>query len=232
MSDLWSERLSEYLDGDLSESEVREISLHLRDCPPCAHEIEGLRRVRARLAELPLSEPSERVWRSIRGGLEGGRVAPARRWGWPLAWASAAVAVSAGVVVLWAPWRGQRLGSDPSVPHEALSGGRSIAAPVPGVESLPGAATHDGARAYGEAAVAWRAALSKERLGAEMGGLLGRNLGSYDRAIEETREAIERDPGDPLLRTHLARMLRSQVRFLKHADTTSAGPWHAMEKDG
>lgn len=48
MSDRYSERLSEYLDGELSEPERSDTERHLRTCPACAATLDDLRRVVAR----------------------------------------------------------------------------------------------------------------------------------------------------------------------------------------
>jgi hypothetical protein len=73
--------------------------------------------------------------------------------------------------------------------------------------------------------------LLAETSGTELGEMLANDLGHYDRAIAETRLAIEREPGDPLLLAHLARLLKSQVRFLRQADRSAAGAaWEREEK--
>jgi anti-sigma factor RsiW len=55
------ERLSEYLDGELTPADCAHIEEHIRDCPPCVAFLESLRScIRAShslLAEHPASRP-------------------------------------------------------------------------------------------------------------------------------------------------------------------------------
>jgi anti-sigma factor RsiW len=95
MSDVWSERLSEYLDGDLTPDEVRALERHLPACEDCRAALAGLRSVVLRLASDPVSEadkPTPREWAGVRRAI----AAPRRRWLIPAALAASL----AGLVVL------------------------------------------------------------------------------------------------------------------------------------
>ena len=52
MSDRYTDRLSDYLDEELDESERLEIETHLRECPACVSTLEELRLVVARATRL------------------------------------------------------------------------------------------------------------------------------------------------------------------------------------
>src|SRR5581483_7433695 len=39
MSDLWTQKLEPYLDGELSPGEIHEVDAHLRSCPACAADV-------------------------------------------------------------------------------------------------------------------------------------------------------------------------------------------------
>src|SRR5262249_11801788 len=54
MTDLWTDRLSEYLDGELESAERLELERHLASCGACATALEDLREVAARAASLPV----------------------------------------------------------------------------------------------------------------------------------------------------------------------------------
>jgi anti-sigma factor RsiW len=45
MTDQWTDRLSEYLDGDLAEHEEAALAAHLDTCAACSETLAGLRRV-------------------------------------------------------------------------------------------------------------------------------------------------------------------------------------------
>ena len=62
-------RLSEYLDGELSETTCAGVEDHLGDCPPCRAFLESLRRT-VRLVETADSVPMpEEVRRSVRDAM-------------------------------------------------------------------------------------------------------------------------------------------------------------------
>jgi anti-sigma factor RsiW len=63
-------RLSEYLDGELTEATCAGVEAHLGDCPPCQAFLESLRRT-VRLVESadPVTMPDE-IRRSVRAALK------------------------------------------------------------------------------------------------------------------------------------------------------------------
>ena len=87
MSDTWSERLSEYLDGELPEAEARLLESHLLECEDCRRSLTELRIVIARLATDPVAagdQPTERKWAALR------RTMPVSRGRWKVPTAIAA----------------------------------------------------------------------------------------------------------------------------------------------
>lgn len=84
MSDGWSDRLSEYLDGELPADAARDLELHLRDCAACRQSLTELKAVVARLTADPVApadQPTDREWQAIRRAMP----APRRRWMIPAA---------------------------------------------------------------------------------------------------------------------------------------------------
>src|ERR1700745_2794946 len=65
MSDNWTNRLSEYLDGDLPESERAILEAHLRACADCRATLEKLRGVVARARALDDRPPTTDLWPAI-----------------------------------------------------------------------------------------------------------------------------------------------------------------------
>lgn len=79
MTDAWAERLSEYLDGDLSPADTRALELHLPECEDCRRALRELRNVVARLSADPVSpadQPTPPEWSALR------RAIVPRRRGW------------------------------------------------------------------------------------------------------------------------------------------------------
>jgi len=65
MSDLWSDRLSEYLDGELATAEHAELERHLLTCAECARDLDALRQVALRARALPNAGPAADLWPAI-----------------------------------------------------------------------------------------------------------------------------------------------------------------------
>jgi len=61
----WTDRLSDFLDGELPPGERLELEEHLRGCPGCRGVLEQLRAVKVRAAALGHDEPGPHVWRAI-----------------------------------------------------------------------------------------------------------------------------------------------------------------------
>lgn len=65
MTDRWTDRLSEYLDGELAPEEVRELEAHLEGCAECREVAADLRRVTELAATLRDREPETELWAGI-----------------------------------------------------------------------------------------------------------------------------------------------------------------------
>ena len=65
MSDQWTDRLSEYLDGELKGSERALLEAHLERCEDCAETLAGLRRVLRRARTLEDRPPAADLWAGV-----------------------------------------------------------------------------------------------------------------------------------------------------------------------
>ena len=63
--DEWTDRLSEYLDDQLTAGERLALEAHLRGCPGCRTVLEELRAVKVRAGQLGESRPGPHVWPGI-----------------------------------------------------------------------------------------------------------------------------------------------------------------------
>ena len=82
MSDQWTERLSEYLDGELKGSERAFLEAHLERCEDCQETLAGLRRVVMRARSLEDRPPATDLWAGVAeriGAPARPATAPARR---------------------------------------------------------------------------------------------------------------------------------------------------------
>jgi len=119
-----AERLSAFLDGELSTADRAQVESHLRECPACAHELEELAAVDAFAREVPVPAPDgyfEDLPARVRA-----RVRRPARIPRPALWAVAAAAAVMAVVVT----------------HVVLQHERSVVAPAaPAVPQGPAPAT-------------------------------------------------------------------------------------------
>ena len=70
MTDKWTDRLSEYLDDELTPDERRQIEAHLGECRECSATLGELHAVMARASALPARPPATDLWTDIEPRLE------------------------------------------------------------------------------------------------------------------------------------------------------------------
>ena len=82
MKDQWIDRLSEYLDEELSDAERQALEAHLRNCAECAATLAELRRVVGRARALDDKPPHADLWPAIAReiGVETVQRHPSRRF--------------------------------------------------------------------------------------------------------------------------------------------------------
>src|SRR5262249_59745302 len=69
MNDIWTNRLSEYIDGELNATERAALDAHLASCGRCYATLADLRDVVARAKSLGDREPAKDLWAGIRAGM-------------------------------------------------------------------------------------------------------------------------------------------------------------------
>lgn len=225
MTDHWIDRLSDYIDDDMSPSERAALEAHLVDCDDCAATLIDLRRVVDRAAELEDIPPGRDLWPGIAARLGERRAVvvpfetrpPARRSNFSLPQLAAAV-LAALLIGVSGAWLAIERGDEPGAPTVAerstdASGSRSGSSDfVPVSESA-------GGRSYAEAVAELEAMLEqrRDRLDPETVRTVERNLAILDQAIAEIRAALEQDPDDPYLNRHLATTMKRKVDVLRQA---------------
>src|SRR5690348_18278932 len=75
MKDQWTDRLSEYVDGELTPAERTALEAHLAACGACRETLEELRRVVARAQTLDDRPPTADLWPGIARHIGGVRLA-------------------------------------------------------------------------------------------------------------------------------------------------------------
>jgi hypothetical protein len=210
--DTITDRLSEYLDGEIEAPARAEVEAHLRGCAECRAALSELREVAARAAALEDAPPERDLWPALHRTIEADqrRVAqfPARRrFSFTLpqlvAASLALMTLSGGMVWL------ARLGGD-----------RTDFPPMVAVEPVPVVAPANFAdEPYDRAIAELQETLEagRTRLDAETVRVLEQNLESIDRAIEQCRRALAADPANVYLNGHLADAKKRKLALLRTA---------------
>lgn len=225
MSDHWTDRLSEYLDGDLAPAEREAAEAHLDRCETCARTLEELREVVARARSLDDPPPERDLWPGIAARL-GERSGPdvvdlgARRAGRrrrfaftlpQLVAASVALALISGGAV-WMATGGPDGGP-------GTTAGAPVV-PAPAATGVPGdAAARFATTRYDVAVRELEGVLEahREALDPATVRVVERNLEIIDDAIAEARTALARDPASPYLNAHLAETMKRKIEILRRA---------------
>ena len=193
MNDAWSDRLSEYLDGELQPVEAQELERHLQDCEVCGQSLAELRLVVTRLASdshLPADQPTEREWQAIRRSIP----SPRRRWMIPVGLAaSLAVLAIAGALLR------QR------VPDIAAM----TAVPAVYVQ-----ATNDLEGILRE---------NKGRLRSETVKALEASLTAIDSAIAQAERALSADPANDYVTRSMGQLRDARLTVLRRAVAVATG---------
>jgi anti-sigma factor RsiW len=223
MTDQWTDRLSDYLDDELTPGERAEIEAHLLHCVACGAVLADLRRIVTRAQGLDDRMPERDLWPGIaaRIGAGQGQVVPiavargGRRWTFsPPELAAAAIALmalSGGAVWLLHPAPpaavAARVVTPATIPSDA--------SPALGVAAAP----RRTGRGYDAAVADLEAVLAagRSRLDTTTVRVIERNLATIDSAIAQARHAVAADSANLYLNTHLADTRRRKLELLRQA---------------
>ena len=209
MSDQWTERLSEYLDGELDETDRAALEAHLGSCAVCSDTLAGLRRVVLRARSLEDRPPSRDLWSGIADRI-GAAPRTRRRLTFSvpqlLAAGIALAVLSGGSAWLLHP-------DAPAMATLPRDSAPSNMVPVTTVGST------DGARGYDSAVDELERVLAdgRGRLDTATVRVLEQNLALIDRAIAQARRAVAADSANVYLNTHLAETMRRKIDLLRQA---------------
>ena len=228
MHEEWTDKLSEYLDDELSPGERAAVDMHLRGCAECAEVLNDLKRVVARARAADTRPPHADLWPEIAERTESRRAG-----GWRVSFtlpqamaASLVIALLSGAVV----WRivGRPEGSRDKQ-QGAVAGAAQGFSPASDQGSGPaaeratpstGVVPVSFADAQYDAAVAdLERALrdGRGRLDKTTVAIVEHNLQLIDQAIQQAREALESDPANDYLSSHLVEARRRKLDLLRRA---------------
>lgn len=221
MREHWTDRLSEYLDGELAEPEAGRLEAHLEACDTCENALREIQAVVDAARLLPAEPPGTDLWPAISERLAPRAVHDAPGFAGDLGEARRGrhrritltipqlAAAAIAVVLFSASGVWLALSGTPISPGSV--GQPSPAASV--AASTTFASTWESAIANLEAEFAERRA----SLDAETILVVERNLAIIDQAIEEARDALEGDPSSAFLNGYVAEAMRRKVDLLRQA---------------
>jgi len=217
--------LSGLLDGDLTPFQLREVEDHLSGCPGCRILYRELKEVQERARELPDRFPDRDLWPEIAEAIGDGHSTEAQvielhPWrhtgserkesgGFRISYLQAAAALA---LALFSGAAGALLTGSMS-----QSGSVPITASNPWIEMVglvtPG--MDDTAREVARL----EALLGQHRseLDPTTILILEKNLGVIDQAIRESARALQVDPGNRFLESHLAGAVEAKASYLREA---------------
>jgi len=210
MNDKWTDRLSEYVDGELPAEERTALEAHLTTCADCRAILEELRKVVARGRALDDRGPKADLWPGVAKRIGAGKVVDirSRRFSFNvpqlIAASIALVVVSGGG--MWLALHG----SAPETRTPVANVGQTVIQNVRGVET----SRTDAAIADLQDALT----RNESRLDTATVRVVRENLALIDRAISQARLALDADPGNAYLNLHLADTMRRKLELLRRVN--------------
>jgi hypothetical protein len=222
MNDRWTNRLSEYLDGELGSQERAALEEHLATCGHCYAVLGELRQVVARAQSLQDAPPARDLWphvaKVIRDEGASARLAvrpSARRLTFSvpqlLAASIALVLLSAGGMWVGLRATSQKFAASPSWVDRPAAG--------PQGQYVAWRTQTDATIAELEETLA----RNERQLDTSTVRVVRQNLAVIDRAIVQAQRALQRDPANSYLNLHLANTMRQKIDLLRRANALAAG---------
>lgn len=215
--DPWTDRLSEYLDDELQAEERAAMERHLRECGECRSALDDLRAVVSRARSLRPRTPEADLWPGIEQRVAGLR--PVRR-----TFTFSVAQLAAAAIVLMALSGGLVWMLRQSSPGTTGVGERATASQrrVPDT-ALP---VRFADQTYDQAVSDLQRTLSQDRarLDPNTVAVIEKNLATIDAAIEQAQRALEADPSNTYLNSHLADARRRKLAWLRSVSALAADP--------
>jgi Putative zinc-finger len=238
--DRFNQRLSEYLDDELTPGERAALEAHLAECENCRTTLAELREVTERAASLPARPPHEDLWSGIAARLQprqSDRVVgigayrearsaseSARRFSFTATELAAAalllIATSASVSWLVR----SRMNDTPTSPTQTASATQPVSTSTSSMERGAIRLASFGDPQYDAAVADLQHALEegRGRLDKKTIDVLEKNLAVIDEAIDQARRALAADPANAYLNSYLADARRRKLELLRGATAVLA----------
>jgi hypothetical protein len=210
-----SEKLSDYLDDELTPPERHAVDAHLQECDECAATLADLRRIAAAGAALRDTPPSSDFWPAIAARIAAGPRAavppPRRRFALTLPQLAAASLLLAALsgwlaVRVLSPARpdsGSAVTAGGTLPSD---GGDGTVVPITFDEQQYDAAIRELQQAIDR---------GRSRLDPETIGAVERNLRLIDQAVDDAQRALAADPSSGYLSGYMVQTRQRKLELLR-----------------
>ncbi len=210
--DTWTDRLSEYVDGELDAATLRALELHLSGCADCRGIADQLRQLASRARALPALPPRADLWPGIQTRIQEARVLPLRQPArtrmapaWPrLAAAGLLISLVSGAAV-YAMTRTPTPASSVAATANVVAPAGSTTAQYAGAQ-----VTQSTAGAVADLEMI----LQSRGLDSTTVRIVTLNLARIDSAIADAERALAADPSNIYVSRHLASTARRRVELL------------------
>jgi anti-sigma factor RsiW len=236
MTDHWTDRLSEYLDDELTPDERVAVEGHLRHCVTCGAALADLKRIVVRARSLEDRPPARDLWPAIAARI-GASPATAdrpdvvaigaarrRRWSFSLPELAAAsialMALSGGAAWLLHPVTSTAVVARAPVAEPSVTPGLTPALAPSGSFRIGLSPSRRAAGLSYDAAVADLEGVltaGRGRLDSTTVRVIERNLATIDSAIVQAQRAVAADSANAYLNSHLAETMRRKLELLRQA---------------
>jgi anti-sigma factor RsiW len=219
MNDQWTNRLSEYIDGELDNEARGALEAHLASCGSCYATLAELRQVVARAKQLEDTPPAKNLWQGIAQEIRRARLPTPRDRGDRLGrrrfslTVPQLLAASIALVLLSGGGMWLALQQRPTNTAEPVAMTQSTSARV---------ASWTGSTDVAIAELQAALTQNEKRLDSGTVRIVRKNLAIIDRAIAEARIALRNDPGNAYLNLHLATTMRRKVELLRRVNEMAA----------
>ena len=239
MSNEWMDRLSDYIDGEMTPAERALVEARLAEDAELAATLESLRRVvtQARALDDAVPPRVQQMWQGVakRIGVsapEGAMpaIGPHRRRWWPTGRLSVSVPqlLAAGIALVLLSGGGAMLLRGPASPLDDAVVPEGVTPPgASGVATsfaVDAAFASVGATRLEHAVADLATVLEREREFLDPGTvrIVEENLAIIDQAIERSLRALAADPESEYLRVHLERAMRHKLTLLQSVTAISS----------
>jgi anti-sigma factor RsiW len=217
MTDKWTDRLSEYLDGELTSAETESLEDHLMTCAECGRTLQQLRAVVTRAGNVIDREPSGDLWSGIAARIavaepETDTIVATSRGRRRVSFSIPQLAAASIVLMLTSAGTMYLL-----TQRNETNAPISVSAPAP--VPAGAASIHAVTRNYDSAVHELETVLERNRdqLDTATVRVLQQNLAIIDRAITEARAALGQEPANQYLSRYLDEAMQKKVQLLRRA---------------